>query len=91
MPLAVETVVKQLTDSGIVVEGKLANFVPPKAQPKDGESLVRDLYKQNLLTKFQAQQVAAGRFGHAELRCRGADDGHECLPRRFVQVRPCGD
>ncbi|HEV3343753.1 MAG TPA: serine/threonine-protein kinase [Pirellulales bacterium] len=61
MPLAVETIVKQLTDSGIVVEGKLANFVPPKAQPKDGEALLRDLYKQNLLTKFQAQQVAAGR------------------------------
>ncbi|HWB14208.1 MAG TPA: family 16 glycoside hydrolase [Pirellulales bacterium] len=61
MPLAVETVVKQLTDSGIVVEGKLAKFVPPKARPQDGETLLRELYKQNLLTKFQAQQVAAGR------------------------------
>jgi serine/threonine protein kinase len=61
MPLALETVVKQLTDSGIVVEGKLAKFVPPKAQPKDGETLLRELYKQNLLTKFQAQQLAAGR------------------------------
>jgi serine/threonine protein kinase len=61
MALAVETIIKQLTDSGIVVEGKLAKYVPPKAQPKDGETLLRELYKQNLLTKFQAQQVAAGR------------------------------
>src|SRR4051812_5257024 len=61
MPLALETVVKQLTDSGIISQGKLENFVPPKAHPKDGEALIRELHKQNLLTKFQAQQVAAGK------------------------------
>jgi len=61
MSLALETVVKQLADSGIVAPGKLENFVPPKASPKDAEELLRELYKQNLLTKFQAQQVAAGK------------------------------
>src|SRR6185503_11122134 len=61
MPLPLESVVKQLTDSGIIAPGKLENFVPPKASPKDAEELLRELFKQNLLTKFQAQQVAAGR------------------------------
>ena len=61
MPLALETVVKQLADSGIIAPGKLENFVPPKAHPRDAEELLRELYKQNLLTKFQAQQVAAGK------------------------------
>ena len=59
--IALEIVVKQLEDSGIVAPGKLENFVPPKASPKDAEALLRQLYKQNLLTKFQAQQFAAGR------------------------------
>jgi len=61
MPLALETIVKQLSDSGIVSSGKLENFIPPKASPKDAEELLRELHKQKLLTKFQAQQVAAGR------------------------------
>src|SRR5688572_8168611 len=61
MAAALDTVVKQLTDSGIISAGKLENFVPPKASPKDGEELLRELFKRNLLTKFQAQQVAAGR------------------------------
>ncbi len=61
MALALETVVKQLTDSGIIAPGKLENFIPPKATPKDGEALLRELHKQNLLTKFQAQQFAQGR------------------------------
>lgn len=61
MPIALENVVKQLEDSGILAPGKLEGFVPPNAKPKDGEELLRELYKKNLLTKFQAQQVAAGR------------------------------
>ncbi len=61
MAVPLESVVKQLTDSGIIAAGKLENFVPPKATPKDGEELLRELHRQNLLTKFQAQQVAAGR------------------------------
>src|SRR5436190_6101770 len=61
MSLALETVVKQLSDSGIVSSGKLENFIPPKASPKDAEELLRELHRQKLLTKFQAQQVAAGK------------------------------
>ena len=41
--------------------GKLENFIPPKANPKSVEELVRELVKQNHLTKFQAQQVAVGK------------------------------
>jgi serine/threonine-protein kinase len=61
MALTLESVVRQLTDSGIVAREKLANFIPPKAQPKDSDELIRELHKQNLLTKFQAQQIAAGK------------------------------
>lgn len=61
MAVALETVVKQLEDSGIVAPGKLENFVPPKAHPTSAEELVRELVKQNHLTKFQATQVAAGK------------------------------
>ncbi len=61
MAIALESVVKQLADSGIVSPGQLENLVPPKAHPKDGEELLRQLIKQNHLTKFQAQQIAQGR------------------------------
>jgi eukaryotic-like serine/threonine-protein kinase len=61
MAVALKTVVQQLTDSGIIAPGKLENFIPAKATPKDGEALLRELYKQNLLTRFQAQQVAANK------------------------------
>lgn len=61
MAVALEAIVKQLSDSGIIAQGKLENFVPPKAHPKTVEELVRELVRQNCLTKFQAQQVAAGR------------------------------
>ena len=61
MALALETVVKQLEDSGIIAQGKLQDFIPPKAHPKTVEELVRELFKQNHLTKFQAQQVAQGK------------------------------
>ncbi len=61
MSLALETVVKQLTDSGIISQGKLENFVPPKAHPKNAEELIAELVKQSQLTKFQAQAVAAGK------------------------------
>jgi len=61
MAVALETVVKQLEDSGIVAPGKLENFVPPKAHPTSVEALVAELVKENHLTRFQAAQVAAGR------------------------------
>lgn len=61
MVLPVESVVKQLEDSGIIARGKLVEFVPPAAHPKDGEELLRELFRRNLLTKFQAQNCAQGR------------------------------
>src|SRR4051812_7038445 len=61
MPPALETIVKQLEDSGIVAAGKLEDFVPPKASPKNADELVAELVKQNHLTRFQAQQVIAGK------------------------------
>src|SRR6185295_10318986 len=61
MAVSLEAVVKQLEDSGVVSSGKLENFVPPKAHPKDADELIAELVKQNHLTKFQAQQVALGK------------------------------
>ena len=61
MAVSLETVVKQLEDSGIVAPSKLEHFVPPKAQPTSVEELVAELVKNNHLTKFQAAQVAAGK------------------------------
>ena len=61
MAVALETVVKQLADSGIIAQGQLERFVPPKAQPKDADELIGQLVKENHLTKFQAAQVAAGK------------------------------
>jgi len=61
MPLDLESIVKQLNDSGIIAAGKLENFVPPKANPQSVDELVQELVKQNHLTPFQAQQVRAGK------------------------------
>ena len=61
MAQPLEQVVKQLGDSGIVAAGKLENFVPPKAHPKDVDELVAELVKQKHLTAFQAQHVKAGK------------------------------
>src|ERR1043166_9233204 len=61
MAATLEQFVKQLTDSGIISPGKVENFVPPKAHPKDADELARELVKQNVLTKFQATQVSAGK------------------------------
>ncbi|HWA98695.1 MAG TPA: protein kinase, partial [Pirellulales bacterium] len=47
--------------SGIIDPGKLSAFIPPKAQPKSADELARELIRQNHLTKFQAQQVVAGK------------------------------
>ena len=45
MPVALEKFVKQLADSGIIAPGKLENFIPPKASPKDAEELARQLVR----------------------------------------------
>ncbi len=61
MAVGLEQFVKQLSDSGVISPGKLENFVPPKAQPKDAQELARQLVQSKQLTKFQAQEIYAGR------------------------------
>jgi serine/threonine-protein kinase len=61
MALDLDTLVKQLADSGIIASETLKDFIPPKASPKDSDELIAELTKQNRLTKFQAAQVAAGK------------------------------
>ena len=61
MPVALEQFVKQLADSGVIAPGKLENFVPPKAYPKDAQELARQLVEGKQLTKYQAQEIYAGR------------------------------
>lgn len=61
MAAALESVVKQLTESGIIAANKLEDFVPPKAHPTSVQELIAELVKQQHLTRFQAHQVANGR------------------------------
>ena len=61
MPVALEQFVKQLADSGVIAPGKLENFIPPKAAPKDAQELAKELVRQKHLTKFQAQEIYLGR------------------------------
>jgi len=60
MPLDLESLVKQLADSGIIAPGKLENFIPPKAHPTSVDEPFAELVKSNLLTAFQAAQVKPG-------------------------------
>src|SRR5690349_5689690 len=61
MPVALEQFVKSIADSGIIAPGKLENFIPPKAMPKDAQELARELVKSKHLTKYQAQEIYQGR------------------------------
>ncbi len=61
MAVALEQFVKQLADSGVIAPGKLENFVPPKAHPKDAQELARQLVQSKHLTKFQVQEIYLGR------------------------------
>jgi len=64
MPVALETFLSQLFDSGILPEEKLKFVVSKKASFTDGEALARDMIKSNLLTKYQAEQILGGRTKH---------------------------
>lgn len=61
MSLTFESVVKQLTDSGIIAPGRLESFLPPRAHPAGVDDLVDKLLNTSTLTPFQAEQVKAGR------------------------------
>ena len=64
MPVALETFLSQLSDSGILPEEKFKVVVSKKNSFADGEALARDMIKSNLLTKYQAEQILGGRTKH---------------------------
>ena len=64
MPLTRDEFLQQINTSGLmgaeVVASFLASF-PEDKQPADGEAFARELVKQKKLTKFQAEQIYAGK------------------------------
>ncbi|HET6880019.1 MAG TPA: protein kinase [Pirellulales bacterium] len=62
MNVTLESVVSQLSASGIVAPSKLERLLPPHAHPRDIGELVDSLVKQGLLTQFQARQIKAGKL-----------------------------
>src|SRR5579864_4164822 len=61
MAIPLEQFVKHLEDSGILAVDTIGDFLPPKASPRDGEDLARELVRQKKLTKFQAEEVSKGK------------------------------
>ena len=65
MPMTVAQFTQQLTSSGVMTDEQLrealASLPPGSASPVDGEQLARELVKQKRLTKFQAEQLYAGK------------------------------
>lgn len=61
MSVALEQFVKQLESSGIISLDTLREFLPPKRTPRDAEDLARELLRQKMLTKFQAEELCRGR------------------------------
>ena len=64
MPLTVEQFTERLTSSGIMSADELRDWiaaVPVEKQPSDGDSFADELVRQSKLTKFQAEQIIAGK------------------------------
>ncbi|MBC7815755.1 MAG: serine/threonine protein kinase, partial [Planctomycetaceae bacterium] len=64
MPLTVEQFTQRLTSSGVMSDDELRDWIaaaPIEKRPNDGEALARELVKQKKLTKFQAEQIYAGK------------------------------
>jgi serine/threonine-protein kinase len=61
MTVPLEQFVEHLEDSGILSGDTLRDFLPPKAAPKDGVELARELVRNKKLTKFQAETVCRGK------------------------------
>ena len=64
MPLTRDEFLKRTTDCGLVTSDVIAQInasVPADAPPQDGEQLPRELVRLKKLTKFQAEQIYAGR------------------------------
>src|SRR6185437_3104813 len=61
MAETLESIIKQLTDIGIIAPGDLEDFIPPKTNPKTGDVLIAELVENRRLTQFQAAQIKAGK------------------------------
>ncbi len=64
MPLTVEQFTQRLTSSGVMSEDELRDWiaaVPVEKRAGDGEQLARELVREKKLTKFQAEQIYAGK------------------------------
>jgi formylglycine-generating enzyme required for sulfatase activity/serine/threonine protein kinase len=61
MPVALETFLSQLSESGLLSDQKLRAATHKKAEHQDGESLARDMIKSGYLTKYQAEQILSGK------------------------------
>ena len=61
MPVALETFLSQLSDSGILSDQKLRVATHKKSEHQDGESLAKDMIKSGHLTKYQAEQILSGK------------------------------
>ena len=61
MPVALETFLSQLSDSGILSDQKLRTANHKKSEHQDGESLAKDMINSGHLTKYQAEQILSGK------------------------------
>jgi len=61
MPVALETFLSQLSDSGILSDQKLRAAEHKKSEHQNGESLARDMIKSGYITKYQAEQILSGK------------------------------
>ena len=64
MPLTVGQFTERLTSSGVMSQGDVRDWMdsaPVETRPSDGEQMARELVKQKRLTKFQAEQLYAGK------------------------------
>ena len=61
MPVALETFLSQLSESGILSDQKLRAAAHKKSGHQDGESLAREMIKSGHLTKYQAEQILGGK------------------------------
>ncbi len=64
MPRSLDEIVRDVSDSGLLAEPDLRAWLdtlPADNRPQDGEQFARELVRQKKLTKFQAEQVFAGK------------------------------
>ena len=63
MEITLAEFVKSLSDSGLMVADEVEAFIdrlPSANRPRDGAALVRELFKQNRLTNYQAEVILQG-------------------------------